>query len=162
MICGSPFFILSSADHRHPNSIIAFLNSTLFNKNFKNLTRNHSYVMSKVTIGVAYGTDINRVRQLLVNAITPMMRKNKSGRDIVSTKKGINVLVSNFGDNSIDLLVVYWTLVEEKTVFDLKVKETIYNTLNEAHVEIPFPQRDIHIRQGDAPLTLQQLQPSAE
>ena len=143
-------------------SIIAFLNSTLFNKNFKNLTRNHSYVMSKVTIGVAYGTDINRVRQLLVNAITPMMRKNKSGRDIVSTKKGINVLVSNFGDNSIDLLVVYWTLVEEKTVFDLKVKETIYNTLNEAHVEIPFPQRDIHIRQGDAPLTLQQLQPSAE
>ena len=101
---------------------------------------------AKVTIGVAYGTDINRVRQLLVNSITPMMRKNKSGRDIVSTKKGINVLVSNFGDNSIDLLVVYWTLVEEKTVFDLKVKETIYNTLNEAHVEIPFPQRDLYIK----------------
>ena len=37
-----------------------------------------------------------------------------------------------------------------------------FTSLNEAHVEIPFPQRDIHIRQGDAPLTLQQLQPSAE
>lgn len=127
-------------------SIISFLNSTLFSNNFRNLTKNHFYVMSKITIGVAYGSDINSVRKVLVDAITKMMHKNKSGRDVVNTNKGVNVLVANFGESSIDLLVVYWTLVEEKTVFDLQVKETIYNTLNEYKIEIPFPQRDLNLR----------------
>lgn len=128
--------------------VIAFLNSTLFNKNFKNLTRNHLYEMSKISVGVAYGTNINEVRALLTEAVKSQMKKGKSGRDIVSAKKGVTVLVSNFGESSIDLLVIYWTLVEEKNVFDCLVKEAIYNALNEHHIEIPFPQRDVRFRSG--------------
>lgn len=45
-------------------SIIAFLNSALFNKNFKNLTRNHSFELTKVPIGVAYGVSIDEVNPL--------------------------------------------------------------------------------------------------
>ncbi|MBP3774451.1 MAG: mechanosensitive ion channel family protein [Bacteroidaceae bacterium] len=128
--------------------VIAFLNSTLFSKNFKNLTRNHSYVMSKIVVGVAYGTDVGQVRKALVDSITKMMHKNKSGRDVMNPKKGVSVLLSDFGESSVDLAVIYWTLVEEKAVFDLKVKETIYETLNAHHIEIPFPQRDLHLRSG--------------
>ena len=126
-------------------SVIAFLNSALFTKNFQNLTRNHSYVKSKVKIGVAYGSDINKIRKILVENISGMAHKNKSGRDIMDTKKGVNVVLANFGDSSIDLLVVYWVLVSEKISFECQVNEMIYDTLNKHHVEIPFPQRDLHI-----------------
>ena len=37
--------------------------------------------------------------------------------------------------------------MEEKAGFVARIKEVIYNTLNENNVEIPFPQRDVHIRQ---------------
>lgn len=126
--------------------VIAFLNSTLFNKNFKNLTRNHSYVMSKVLVGVSYGTDIGQAREILIEAVNSQRKKNKAGRDIVSPRRPVSVLVSNFGESSIDLLVVYWTLVENKVVFDCLVKEAIYDALNAHHIEIPFPQRDVNIR----------------
>ena len=126
-------------------SIIAFLNSALFSKNFKNLTRNHFYVKSKITIGVAYGSDVNVVRKVLSEAIIKMAYRNKSGREVLDTKKGVNVLLTNFGDSSIDLIITYWTLVSEKIGFDCKVKEVVYNTLNQHNIEIPFPQRDLRI-----------------
>ena len=63
----------------------------------------------------------------------------------MDTKKGVNVVLANFGDSSIDLLVVYWVLVSEKISFECQVNEMIYDTLNKHHVEIPFPQRDLHI-----------------
>ena len=125
--------------------IIAFLNSALFSKNFKNLTRNHFYVKSKISIGVAYGSDINVVREILSQAVLKMAYKNHSGREVLDTRKGVNVLLTNFGDSSIDLVVTYWTLVSEKVGFDCKVKEVVYNTLNQHNIEIPFPQRDLRI-----------------
>lgn len=127
-------------------SIIAFLNASLFNKNFKNLTRNHSYELVKVPIGVAYGTKVEEVRRLLISAIEPLMGVNAEGKQIVSTRQGIKVVISDFGDNSVNLLVTFWVLVEEKVGFVSRVNEVIYNTLNENHIEIPFPQQDIYIR----------------
>ncbi len=138
-------------------SVIAFLNSALFTKNFENLTRNHSYVKSKVKIGVAYGSDINKIRELLVENISAMAYKNKSGRDVMDTKKGVSVVLANFGDSSIDLLVVYWTLVSEKITFDCQVNEMIYNTLNKHHIEIPFPQRDLHIVSQPLPVSREKI-----
>lgn len=126
-------------------SIIAFLNSTLFSRNFKNLTRNHFYVKSKAVVGVAYGTDINKAREVLVKAITDLNGKSKSGRDIIDPHRGVSVFMTELADSSVNLGVFYWPLVSEKTVFDCKVKEAIYNALNENHIEIPFPQRDLHV-----------------
>ena len=63
------------------------------------------------------------------------------------TKHGVKVGFVDFGDSSVDLFVMCWVLVEEKAVVVAKIKEVIYNTLNKNKVEIPFPQRDIYIRQ---------------
>ena len=125
--------------------VIAFLNSSLFNKNFKNITKNHSYEMVKVPVGVAYGSNVEEVRQMLINAVKSQMSKAADGRDIIDTKKPISVVFDEFGDNSVNLFVTYWVLVEEKFGKTGQVKEAIYNTLNANHIEIPFPQRDIHI-----------------
>ncbi len=126
--------------------VIAFLNSSLFSKNFKNITRNHSYEMVAVPVGVAYGVNVDELRPMLVKAVEALAEKGADGRDIISRKKPVSVVFSDFGDNSVNLYVTYWVLVEQKFVMTGRVKEAIYNTLNAHNIEIPYPQRDIHIR----------------
>lgn len=132
-------------------SVMAFLNSALFSKNFKNLTRNHGYVMVKIPVGVAYGVNVERVRKVILEALKSLMVKNAAGKNIVDVKQGMSVLLSDFGDSSVDLFVVCWVLVEEKATFIAKVNETIYAALNRNHIEIPFPQRDIYVRHIEMP-----------
>ena len=127
-------------------SVMAFLNSALFNKNFKNLTRNHSYELQKIPVGVAYGTNVEKVRKALVKEMEKLRTQTPDGREIVNPNQPISVLFSGFGDNSIDLFVVVWVLVDQKPSFLARAKETIYNTLNANNIEIPFPQRDVYIR----------------
>ena len=125
--------------------VIAFLNSSLFSKNFKNITRNHSYEWVKVPVGVAYGSNVEEVRQMLIKAVNNLEEKAPDGRDIIDTTRPVSVVFDEFGDNSVNLFVTYWVLVEEKFTKTGQVKEAIYNTLNEHNIEIPFPQRDVHI-----------------
>lgn len=129
--------------------VISFLNKTLFNKNFKNKTRNHSYELIKIPVGVAYGTDVAHVRQLLTAALTPICAatSESTGEPVTDPDKPLTVVFSEFGESSVDLFVNVWMLVEEKYALAARVKETIYTTLNQNQIEIPFPQRDLHIIQ---------------
>ena len=131
--------------------VIAFLNSALFSKNFKNMTRNHRYELIKIPVGVAYGTDVQQVRRFLIDAITPICQEvNDAGQPITDTEIPVSVSFSDFGDSSVDLKVGVWMLVEEKFALTARIKEIIYNTLNKNNIEIPFPQRDVHLK---SPLT---------
>lgn len=128
-------------------SVIAFLNSALFSKNFKNMTRNHRYELIKIPIGVAYGTDVEQVRSLLIEAITPICQEeNAAGQPLTDTSIPVSVSFSDFGESSVDLKVGVWMLVEEKFGLTARIKEVIYNTLNKNGIDIPFPQRDVHIK----------------
>ena len=134
-------------------SVIAFLNSALFSKNFKNMTRNHRYELIKIPIGVAYGTDVEQVRRLLIEAITPICQEeNAAGQPITDPDIPVSVSFADFGDSSVDLKVGIWMLVEEKFALTARIKEVIYNTLNKNNIEIPFPQRDVHIKTPQPPL----------
>ncbi len=126
-------------------SVIAFLNTSLFNKNFKNLTRNHSYELVKIPVGIAYGNNIQQVRKMLLDAIKPLCVVLPDGRDVVNKEKSISVLFSDFGDSSVNLIVAMWILVDQKPTFMAQVKETIYDTLNKNNIEIPFPQHDVYL-----------------
>ncbi len=128
-------------------SVIAFLNSALFSKNFKNRTRNHLYELTKIPFGVAYGTDVTQVRRLITEALAPICHeRNHSGRLCVQSGTQPVVAFSGFGDSSVDLVACLWMLVEEQIGLTGRVKETIYDTLNKNGIEIPFPQRDVHVR----------------
>ena len=124
-------------------SVIAFLNSQLFTKNFKNMTRNHGYEMAKITVGVAYGSQIDNVREMIIERIKQLNCYNPS--------KGIQVLFQNFGESSVDLLVVVWVRVASQVADIARIKENIYDVLNENGIEIPFPQTDLHIRSSALP-----------
>ena len=131
--------------------VIAFLNKALFSKNFKNMTRNHSYELISIPVGVAYGTDVDAVRQMLIQALTPITQEtNASDMPIIDPQRPIQVRFADFGESSVDLKIMAWMLVEEKYALTARIKEVIYNILNENHIEIPFPQRDIHLIQPKA------------
>lgn len=118
-------------------SIIAFQNSQLFTKNYKNMTRNHGYELDVLEVGVAYGTDISQARKILEDAIMQL--------DCIFKKRGVKVVLKSFGDSSVVLHVLVWVPVLTKTGSEGEIMECIYNTLNKNNIEIPFPQRDLHI-----------------
>ncbi len=128
-------------------SIMAFPNSSLFAKNFKNLTRNNSYEFLGLHVGVAYGTDVEQTRQVILKALAPLRRADKFGRPVVEESYGIQVVLNGFGDSSVDLVVKQYVLVDQRVGYIAVANERIYNALNESGIEIPFPQRDINIRQ---------------
>ena len=127
-------------------SVMAFPNATLFNKNFKNLTKNHSYELLSFDVGVKYGVDVDEVRGIIQDALEPLKTKDVYGRDVVDPKYGIQVRFKDFGDNSVNLSVYQYITVEEHYTYPAKAKELIYNALNIHGIEIPFPQRDLYIK----------------
>lgn len=126
-------------------SIMFFTNSALFNNNFKNLTRNNSYQLVTFTVGVKYGTDVEKARQVILDALQPLMVKDKYGREIIDKKRGVTVRLSNFGDSSVDLLVLLHTTVDTFGSLPARAREAIYKAFAENGIEIPFPQRDVHV-----------------
>ena len=106
---------------------------------------NHTYpdIKLKVAhqIGVAYGSDMHKVKEII--------------NDILKEKPEVlndplwGVWFTEFGDSSLNLLVKYW-------ISDYKNKFTIMDEINmeinsrfeKENIEIPFPQRDIHIIDG--------------
>jgi small-conductance mechanosensitive channel len=125
---------------------MAFTNTTLFNKNFKNLTRNNSYEYIKIGVGVGYGTPVEKVRGLLEEALGKLQRKDRFGRFVMDPDRKLTVVLDGFGDSSVDLAIKQYVLVEEEYAYIAAAKEIIYNTLSENGIEIPFPQRDIHVK----------------
>ena len=124
---------------------MSFLNAALFNKNFNNLTRNNSYEFTKIIVGVAYGSDIPTVREVIMAAMQPLCTKDHYGRDIVDQQKGIRVVVDNMSDSAVDIAVKQSVLVAERAGYIDRAKEAIYDALNAAGISIPFPQCDVHI-----------------
>ncbi|MBQ9192829.1 MAG: mechanosensitive ion channel family protein [Bacteroidales bacterium] len=127
-------------------SVMAFPNATLFNKNFKNLTLKHSYELVSFEVGVKYGVDVDAVRKIIQEALEPLRVKDVYGRDIVDPAFGIEVRFKDFGDNSVNLSVLQYITVDEHYTYPPRARERIYNALNEHDIEIPYPQRDLHIK----------------
>ena len=126
---------------------ISFLNASLFAKNFVNLTKSNSYEFLKIPVGVAYGTDVQKVREVLEEALQVLRTKDAYGREIVEPKKGIYVVFNDFGDSAVEVAVKQYVLVPERIAYIDRAKEVIYKALNENGIQIPFPQRDVHIIQ---------------
>ena len=124
---------------------VSFLNTVLFSKSFINLTRNNSYEFLKIVVGVAYGTDMEKVREILEEKLQVLRTKDSYGREVVDPKRGIYVVFNNFGDSAVEIGVKQFVLVPERIAYIDRAKELIYKTLNENGINIPFPQRDIHI-----------------
>lgn len=120
-------------------SVIAFQNSQLFSKNYKNMTKNHGYELDILEVGIAYGSNVKEVKQILIDALMKL--------DCIYQDKGVKVLLKSFDDSCITLRIVVWVNVLTQAIDDATIMECIYDTLNNHNIEIPFPQREITIKQ---------------
>lgn len=120
-------------------SVIAFQNSQLFSKNYKNMTKNHGYELDILEVGIAYGSNVKEVKQILIDALMKL--------DCIYQDKGVKVLLKSFDDSCITLRIVVWVNVLTQAIDDATIMESIYDTLNDHNIEIPFPQREITIKQ---------------
>ena len=119
--------------------IITFQNSQLFTKNYKNLTRNHGYILALVPFGVAYGSKTSQVKGLIEEAV-----QNLKHKWMDNTKK-VKVVMTEMADSSVNFQLVVWVDAVKKIYVIRDLLTCIYDTLNENGIEIPFPQRDVHL-----------------
>ena len=120
--------------------VITFQNSQLFAKNYKNLTKNHGYVLAIIPFGVAYGSNLKQVTQVVEKAVNAMHH------EWMDPDKEVKAVVAGMGDSSIDFKLFVWADAVKKSYVISDVLKCVYDTLYENSIEIPFPQRDITIK----------------
>tara|TARA_B110000263_G_C15269666_1_gene492838 strand:- start:52 stop:1098 length:1047 start_codon:yes stop_codon:yes gene_type:complete len=119
-----------------PNSVIA--NSKIVNQS----GGPYEKYRIRLDVGVAYGTDIDKVREILINIAT--------SDDDISKDNTPRVRFRQFGDSSLMFQLLFWIDKPEMRgrVTD-QINSKIYKTFNQENIEIPFPQRTIHIKKDD-------------
>jgi small-conductance mechanosensitive channel len=112
------------------------LNDQLVNWNMSNSTRRN-----EIIVGVAYDTDLNKVKSILMELMMANERIIKNPEPIV--------FANSFGDSAIEIQVFFWTLtlrtgkaVKSEMIF------AIQDAFRQHGVVIPFPQRDVHVKPG--------------
>src|SRR5437879_20627 len=107
-----------------------------------NWTYGDPRVRFRIPVGVAYGSDIAKVREALLAA----------GGENPNTLKdpAPSVFLKKFGDNSIDFELVVWSseMSARPSRYRSDLNFAIDHKFREAGIELPFPQRDLHIRSG--------------
>ncbi len=105
---------------------------------------NHSYPSAEyrlgVDVGIAYGTDIDHATDVLMDAVRSV--------DGVNQDKRIEVLFREFGDSALQFHVRAWFLhYLDARRYEDKLNRAIDRALRDAAIEVPFPQRVVHLPQ---------------
>jgi small-conductance mechanosensitive channel len=122
------------------NVVIIVPNSEFINNRVTNWTANDRLVRISLPVGVSYNSDPETVRQILTGVA--------HNHPDVLTVPGAEVNFVDFGDSSLDFLLRVWTVNQVQTPVRLKsdLYFAIFEAFRNAGIEIPFPQRDLHLR----------------
>jgi small-conductance mechanosensitive channel len=125
--------------------LITIPNNKLANEKIINYSNPHDKCRIRKTVGVAYGTDVEKTRDLLKEIIY-------ANEHVVTDKEGLEPTIrfNELGDSSIDFFIQ--VIVDERSnkmgVLDYLNTE-IYKRFNEEGIEIPYPQRVIHMKKDE-------------
>ena len=117
-------------------------NSELATTSLTNHTREEQ-IRLDLTVGVAYGTNIDKAKEVLrgVIAAAPEILKDPEPK----------IAVKELNNSSVDLAVWLWVKTDEYWTLWMHIREDIYNALNANGIVIPFNQLDVHL---DKPVSL--------
>jgi len=128
------------------NIAIIVPNSKIISENVVNWSHNDENVRIRIPVSVAYGSDVRKVEQLLLAVA-------HGNRDVLPDPAP-TVRFLAFGDSGLHFEILAWTMTlthrKGKLISDLNF--AIYESLKRNNIEIPFPQRDLHIRSGELPI----------
>ena len=119
--------------------VITYQNAQLFTKNYKNLTRNHGYVLAVVPFSVAYGSNLKEVTNLVEESL------NNMHHQWMDQTKRVRCVCAEMADSSVNFNLFVWADAPKRSYVVSDVLKCVYDTLNQNGIQIPFPQRDIHL-----------------
>jgi len=91
-----------------------------------------------IPVGVAYGSDIPKAKQLMLETATQS--------EHILDEPAPNVIFKDFGDNSLNLVLrCFIANVDSRTFITSEINEAVHDKFNAAGICIAFPQRDIHL-----------------
>ncbi len=130
------------------NVVIILPNSEFVNKPVTNWTANDRQVRISLEIGVAYGTNPEKVRRVLLGVA-------EHHADVLKDPRP-EVLFVDFGESSLNFTLRVWTITQVQYPARLKsdLNYDIVSAFAENGIEVPFPQRDLHIRSVAAEIPL--------
>lgn len=125
------------------NRLVIVPNSSISQNQVVNYTYPDPRYRIQSEIGVAYGTDLRVVREVIINAL--------QGVEGVLPDKPVDVLFLEFGDSDMVLRVRWWieSYVDARRSTD-RVNETIYTALEQAGIDMPNPQMTVEIKRRDS------------
>ncbi len=132
------------------NEDILVPNSQFISSQVNNWTLSDEYRRFGIEFGVAYGSDPHQV----IEAVEAAAREHEVA--IKAPDKMPGVIMTGFGDSSLDFKLVIWVegqMVRKPGLVYSQFLLMIHDVLKAEGVEIPFPQRDIHIRSGLEPVS---------
>ncbi len=132
------------------NVVIIVPNSDFINNPVTNWTANDPNVRISVPVGVGYNSNPDQVRDLLLQAAA-------AHPDVLADPKP-DVIFVGYGDNSLDFALRVWTSSRSHTPLILKsdLYFALFKIFSDRGIELPFPQRDLHIRSSDIALPFNQ------
>ena len=115
-------------------------NENLMTNQVVNWSYSSKDVRVKAPVGVSYDSDLDLVEELLYRAV------DETGRILAHPKPRVNIM--EFGDNSVNFEVRFWIRDPEGGLTNIRsdVLKRIWQLFKENDIEIPFPQRDLHLR----------------
>jgi small-conductance mechanosensitive channel len=116
-------------------------NGNLISDSMINWTRTDYLRRMDIRVGVAYGTNPQKVLGIL--------KEVAAGHELVRTMPAPSAFFIGFGDSSLDFRLLAWTDIDHRLTVESELNVAINTKLAEAGIEIPFPQRDLHIRSDD-------------
>ncbi len=120
------------------NSSVIIPNSDLLSNKVVNWTLNDSDVALKCEVGVAYGTDTQKVSDLLLSSVQASNKVLKFPEP--------QVWFEEFGDSSLNFVLKVWIdLPEQKYLIKTDLMHEINRLFTENDIKIPFPQRDVNL-----------------
>ena len=134
--------IRSTKLRTYDNEVIYIPNGSLANTKIKNFTVPDVSVRVNVNFGVEYGSDPEKVRSVVLDAVKKI--------DTVIEDPEPVVQFLNMSDFALDFVARVWIQsYTEAYSTKLKVTDEVYNALNKAHIGIPFPTRTIYTKSTD-------------
>lgn len=118
-------------------------NDELINNSVENWSYSNNHVRLKIPVGVHYKSDVRKAMQLCLDAVAETPRALKT--------PGPVCLLKAFGDNSVDLEQRFWIHDPMNGCSNVKseIMLKIWDKFHEHNIEIPYPQRDLHLRSVD-------------
>lgn len=124
------------------NEMLVIPNGKLSDAILQNYAQPDSYARARIPFGVEYGSDIDKLRRIIIETLSKMKNVIKKDED-----HPIEILFMNMGDSALEFEARFW--VESYTIrFETKVDATekIYKTLTKSKIGIPFPTRTIYLK----------------